>query len=590
MKQLSSLIWKEWHEARGFLWVGLGVFLGLPILGGLEALGQNHGQFDISTEEWILTFGGVLAVFVGVGVSCRDFSGHLEDFWRSRPVSVTRWMAVKYVVGLMVVLAACLIPPTVELLIGHRQADENELAPLISSFSFMWTTIYSMGFLAGCLVRRNAHAAMLGLAAMLLLYFLPLIVPPLVGLSIANVRNSYEPIFRTTFQRFAWSRGQYWFAAQMLIIALAVLSLSLVAVQRNWRVESGRKMMYGSVSGAFLILFASAAFQLGTNMPLLQQIDLLPDEHVYQIIWDGHSYIAATARYGHTNYQNFRRPLEINATGIALGDATILHAGDQYWGANNWVVSAPDQPLVFYHVVVTSNNEVELNVYEEEGPFVQRVPLDWRSNVNQPYPHLYAFKDRLYVFGSRLVTLDIGQPLAPKIISNTPFSYGEDGWAFNGENEVTLALPEVPDLLPKQRLEAALQNVEAFDGEILCTQLGSALTEYRLTHLTDAAAIFQEVGQYQETLLERIFGAYNYWPPDMKIENGLLYVSPGAKVPVINPHVTVFDLRGPHPLQPIGHFAAPGAEMVYLLPDGRAIVGGTKLWLIGPPPGRNMSR
>ena len=110
VKQFTSLAWKEWHEARAFLWIGLGVFVGLPAVAGLEWMLQYSKHFEINTIPWVIAFGGLLAVFVAVGATCRDFSGHLEDFWRSRPVGIVWWMIVKYVVGLAVVLLACAIP------------------------------------------------------------------------------------------------------------------------------------------------------------------------------------------------------------------------------------------------------------------------------------------------------------------------------------------------------------------------------------------------------------------------------------------------------------------------------------------------
>jgi hypothetical protein len=72
----------------------------------------------------------------------------------------------------------------------------------------------------------------------------------------------------------------------------------------------------------------------------------------------------------------------------------------------------------------------------------------------------------------------------------------------------------------------------------------------------------------------------------MTMHDGLLYVVPWPN-PAANNPVTVFDLRDPHPMRPIGHFGAPGIGAVCLLPDGRALIGGDQLWLVGPPPSRH---
>ncbi len=91
-----------------------------------------------------------------------------------------------------------------------------------------------------------------------------------------------------------------------------------------------------------------------------------------------------------------------------------------------------------------------------------------------------------------------------------------------------------------------------------------------------------KTGQYEESLLEKIFGSFRY--SGIKLKNGLLYVSGAAIGGMFNPHVTVFDARGDRPLRPVGHFAAPGSAMLACpLPDGRPLVAGSKLWVVGPP-------
>src|SRR5438045_685863 len=101
MKHLSRMVWKEWSECRVFLWIGLGVFLGLPIIGGLEGMAQYSHRYEIFTSPWVTTLGGFF-LLVAVAATCRDLSDGVEQFWRSRPVGVVRWFLVKYLVGLTV--------------------------------------------------------------------------------------------------------------------------------------------------------------------------------------------------------------------------------------------------------------------------------------------------------------------------------------------------------------------------------------------------------------------------------------------------------------------------------------------------------
>ena len=36
MKQLTALAWKEWSEVQGYLWIALGIFVGLPVIGEMD--------------------------------------------------------------------------------------------------------------------------------------------------------------------------------------------------------------------------------------------------------------------------------------------------------------------------------------------------------------------------------------------------------------------------------------------------------------------------------------------------------------------------------------------------------------------------
>ena len=188
MNRFRSLVWKEWREARAFLFIALFAFLGLPLIGGLEAR-MVTPRFGLVISPWVTTLGGVLAVFVAVGVSCRDVAGRLEDFWRSRPIGVMPSLLVKYCVGLAVVLVSCMGPLLIEQIVDRNESPNfpPEGAVMLVWGPFLWIAIYSLAFLLGILVRRVAHAAMLGLAMLLLVYFLPMVLPPLKFLSITHV-------------------------------------------------------------------------------------------------------------------------------------------------------------------------------------------------------------------------------------------------------------------------------------------------------------------------------------------------------------------------------------------------------------------
>ena len=170
MTPTTALLWKEWREVRWFVWVGLGVFLGLPLIGAAQAYWlMNQRNVPVLAFPWVIGLGGVLAVFIAVGITCQDLNDRLLTFWQSRPISTGPWILTKYLTGLMALLVVCTVPLMVEAATEHRM--DSGFAAILLWHPFLLATLYSIAFVFGVLVRRMAHAAMLSLAGALLVYF-----------------------------------------------------------------------------------------------------------------------------------------------------------------------------------------------------------------------------------------------------------------------------------------------------------------------------------------------------------------------------------------------------------------------------------
>ena len=71
--------------------------------------------------------------------------------------------------------------------------------------------------------------------------------------------------------------------------------------------------------------------------------------------------------------------------------------------------------------------------------------------------------------------------------------------------------------------------------------------------------------------------------------NGLVYesISPSHSSILSGSRITIFDVRTPAQPKPVGHFAVPNARLDPVscsLPGDRALIGGDRLYLVGPPP------
>jgi hypothetical protein len=593
MTQTTSMLWKEWRESRVYLWIGLGIFLGLPLIGGIEEIAQKGTHwFGIYASPWVLPLGGVLAVLTGVGITSPDMRPKLEDFWRSRPVSVGRWIGIKYLVGLTAVLAACELPLLAEE-IFRRRADNDPMV-LLTFFPFFWAAIYSVAFLSGCLVARAAHAATIALAAMLLIYLLPVVLPPLRWMNVADFTEQYLPWGSGWWKQWTslWGYRQFGFVGGMIAVSVVSAGLSLLSVVRMWRIESGQKMLYGAVSAALLLLFASAAFQLGTNLPVIQQVELKGGADVQSIFMDGnHGYVMGFARWNGVRQMSTLRQIEVVGDRINVGTevqtdapvwqyyARVSTLKDIYWLEQRDPPKLSDDTGSDLITIVLHTSNVR-------GGMSKELKL-WQWKRMESSATLWLWRDRLYVYGNRLDVLDVGNPDQPRVISDEPFEVlRAAGWPY-GES-ILVPLPPIPDLPTEERLAAAIHGMNwsgnRFDGRTLCLWSGDGLAQYRLDSRNEQSATFIRDGQYKATFLQRWFG-YN-GGQRISVQNGLAYDN-GAARDILNSSISIYDVRNPGPINMVGHFAAPGAEVVCPLPDGRAIVGGTKLWLVGPPPKRD---
>jgi hypothetical protein len=608
MKQTLTLLWKEWREAQTYLWIGLGVFLGLPIIGALEYSMQEGHRFDLQVVGWVGCFGGALAVFAAVGATCRDLSGRIEDFWQAVPVSMWRWMSAKYLVGLSVSLVACSVPLLVESRLA-RQSD-SDLWGFTVCFDLFVTLIFSVSFAAGCLMRRTAHAAMVGLAGMLVIYCLPLIIPPLGWMNLLDLDENFDGRIE--------GHHTILLGLAMLVLAAVGLVVAVTAVRRGWRIESGVKIIYGSIAAAFLILCASASFELGTDLPILQKIDLSPANHVVEYLGVKGSTVTLE-RFSMFDTRNKReliaQKFHVDVSGMHLVSrlSSAVEDGDSLPSDRD--LSLPDGSFINYWATVAGNHSngpllLTLAHFDQYGKKLsyESLPIrlwDMDGDANDS-ADIYFWKNRLYVIGSsreldqqfltniatRLAVLDISDPLKPKLISNTAvdFHYKRisrlEPAPEADEQKLVMALPPLPGLPARQRLEFSLRSTSAaLEDQTLCVEYNRGeIIAYHLVDLTDQTATFIKFAEYHPGLIERVFRDQpSGW---LRLVNGLLYKGGQFRNSnVIPPTISVFDTRGPHPMQMVGHFASPGASWFVPLPDGRAIVAGESLWLVGPPPG-----
>lgn len=526
MKQFVSLLWKEWYETRVLFAIALFVFLVLPLIGGLQQYHSDH-MFHISASVWAFYLGGLLAIFMGVGTVSRDFGGGLEDFWRSRPVGIERWLIVKYFIGLLATLIPLYVPLLLQTWI-NRVDTELVVEPkyILAWCPFVWAALYSIGFLSACLLRRAAHAAMLAVALGLLLYFLPEVFPPLRFLSLEWVmdgsehpRTGYGSQILPIYHRTPWAPGnvpfepsQLAFAAGMIVLCAIALGLAMLAVARDWRVESSRKLIYWSIGSATVLVFASASFQVATNLPLIQTIDLSRKRALngWAHIEGNQGIIESSWWTGPAGYEQYHQGLQtfdVTSSGVDVGPVTeVTRRG---WSQSVW---SPDHPEIIYevrpatHVPYTQTQYPQLIITTlkdgAKSVTVQQFPeFFWKYWS----PELFIWNGRLYLRNNQAVVLafDISDPAKPRLTStdanvNLPAQVGWGNWYW------CVWSPDHPDVIYEAHTAPHPAESESEYPQLTVTLVNGAT----------APLIMQEFPKL----------AMKNWSPTLFIWNGRLYM------------------------------------------------------------------
>lgn len=593
MKQLMAVACKEWREVRWVVVTALVTFVALPIVAGIEGRRYANG-FVFAASPWVMLFGGILAVVAGATSLTRDLNGRLADFWQSRPIATWRWLAIKYLVGLAVVIASCLIPLLIEQWHDSRHPQSDHLAVVLAAwFPFIVAVQYGLGFLCGATMRKGGTAIMLALAVSLLVYCLPILLSPLRWLDVS------ESITNST------THGQHmFFAFATIVLSAALLALATLAVVRQWQIRSPQRVTYWSIGGGIVLVVASAALHLGTNLPVTQTFDLEPNDQIVAIAADAHhgAMVYMKDEEKSSYWGAGLRAIEIDSGEVRLGPEILLRGWVADARYQAWLPNHPENVFLLNWSPVSNQPQkmrlelAVLNLQSPAKPLVATVELGTVENM----PVMQSIGGQLYVmWWNHAVLIDVGDPVHPRVTSApTFFEYSllDDG----SSPDLGASLLPVEGVSFRERLAASvayLGNLHAaVTGDLLITTHAGALSTFRMSRIfsqsftqTDNAveintvAKFRRIGGCEASMLENIIGDA---PVAMATSGPLLYVSSQSRsfgMPLA--HVVVFDLSDPVHPRPIGHFAAPHEERLQLcpLPDGRLLAGGHKLYLVGAP-------
>ena len=296
MKRSAALIWKEWRQQRWYLVAALISFVGWPLILTVISYLCGKGFKSVAPVVMVGSLGWLYALLSAVGATAQDLSEPLTGFWRSRPVRLGSWVVTKYLMGVGIMVVVFSLALILQVAVKPPESHVPILGYL-TGYMFTLILVYSLSFLAGCLVREPVYAAMLSLAATLLVYGLPVLMPPLVDFSVINLLSEGRPEIvklegihdskpamgdDVHFLRVPWGENlalqwrTQWarYVLSALIAGGVALGMSWLSVRQNWRVRAGPKLLFCLLGGVVLLLFSTYVFQVASNLQCVQKIAL----------------------------------------------------------------------------------------------------------------------------------------------------------------------------------------------------------------------------------------------------------------------------------------------------------------------------
>lgn len=335
---LKALFWKEWLEARWGLYVGLILFLAMPIIETVTKLQyvssswiEKHGQYQSSMQSellYVINFCGcIYALILAVAMVCHDMNDDATpESWRLVPVKSSTYITMKFSVGLMVLLSVWLLVICIDALvvISVEMIGSSSFA---SAFMYwlnrmgmgiiylaLTVSVYALSFMFSVWHRRAISSAILSGVGALLLCFLPLLAPVLESFNIWKIAQ--YPMFTILDKSYSLpmhvaenlpynmvkimdrlviiNKAQWWFFAFAAVLMFASIIIIRQVVHRQWQLKLNAKQMAWFFVIVGMGLFSLAAQQVGNNLEPEQIIPLNQHMTVTNITMAGDRGMALT--------------------------------------------------------------------------------------------------------------------------------------------------------------------------------------------------------------------------------------------------------------------------------------------------------
>ncbi|MFC1760973.1 hypothetical protein ACFL6U_02710 [Planctomycetota bacterium] len=254
--RLTRILHQQCLQLRWHLLACVGLIMVLPIEEAIVNLRDRDGHFQTGLSSFILLLAPLLTALIACANVQADLDEKRDLFWRSKPVTVSSFMTVKFLVGFFVAssVIACPVLFTWAVSAAFNERLHPGYGVLALNILLISLLTYSTCFFCNVLVRKTARAWLIGMA----LACFTLLVPFMLPLQFKDI----------TVIILGWISATYLILT--LGVSLLAYVLANVAAQRNWHLQTNLKGLLWAGAGLVFALTLLVTRQVA-SIPILDR-------------------------------------------------------------------------------------------------------------------------------------------------------------------------------------------------------------------------------------------------------------------------------------------------------------------------------
>lgn len=583
--KIKSILHQQIFQLKWHILACLGLIMLLPIEEAVVNLVDGEGFYSVP----MVIMAVMLSPLLFGLLACANVQGDLEQeryiFWRSKPVDVKLFMALKFIIGLIasLIILAC---PLVFGIISTTIFDSNPIGSehlYLVPFSFLIAILtYSLCFACNVLVRKTARAWLIGMLLAGFLLVLPFMLP-------LGLKDFVSDVLIWTFNSYL---------VIMLLTSAAALVLALIATQYDWYLRTNLKTFLWV--GAGLVFVALMLFNSQVaNIKVLQEKEIRSLQGGPFRLFN----VADKLALGAHSYVN------VGKTDISLSDTKIdprcllfrpTFNNDQFthprqWGEGLYKRVADD--LYSFSICVEYRDDGKTEIFDsaffvcheligDTWTLTAQLDLSECLPERARYPHMgmRLFGNVLVVcINDSYVVVDVTNPGQMKTL-DTRINVFKNLRPHHRDYKKESSIPRVhvKEIGIEEQIKLSIDRyhnrgnmyyssiVDVHKGKIFFFRThgyGQDIARFEVTHWDDKKVYYKLSASRPFTPLERLTRDRNFSFHKKFVKGGKIYF-------FVKDTLLVFDLRSPRGIRKLGHFVKMGCEIqdIEVLDDGRILL------------------